>query len=252
MKIASLLIFLLWAAASLSAQHPANQSAEAGRALFQKKCASCHGANAKGGRAPDLTTGSWRHGGTEEDLIRNITQGISGTQMPPFPMPREEAQAIITFLRSGKGTEEPVTGDAGAGRQLFFGPGQCSCCHLVGGRGGRLGPDLSQIRNERKPSELRKAINTPDETLRESFETVEVEFLDGKVLRGTARNQDTFSIQLMDEREKLHRLLKKDLKRVTRTQKSLMPPASLDAAQTDNLIAFLMKGPSTTADADLA
>jgi len=252
MKILCSLPVVLVCAASLSAHNPVTQTAEAGRTLFQKKCGSCHGENAKGGRAPDLTTGNWRHGGAEEDLIRNITQGIPGTQMPPFPMPRAEAQAIITFLRSGKATEEPVTGDAEAGEQLFFGRGQCSRCHMVGGRGGRLGPDLSQIRNERKPSELRKAINSPDETLRETFDTVEVEFPDGKVLRGTARNQDTFSIQLMDEREKLHRLLKKDLKRVTRTQKSLMPPANLDSAKTDDLIAFLMKGPSTTTDADLA
>ena len=85
-------------------------------------------------------------------------------------------------------------------RQLFFGNARCSRCHMVEGRGGRLGPDLSQIRNERKPSELRRAINNPDESLRDSFETFEVEFPDGQVRRGTARNNDTFSIQLMDER----------------------------------------------------
>ena len=54
------------------------------------------------------------------------------------------------------------------------------------------------------------------------------------------------------QRERLHRLLKKDLKRVTRTQKSLMPVAHLDAAQTDNLIAFLMKGPFSSPDASPA
>jgi PQQ-dependent dehydrogenase (methanol/ethanol family) len=252
MRVVSVLTMFILGTASLLAQHPGATSAEAGRALFQKKCGSCHGENAKGGRAPDLTTGSWRHGGTEEDLIRNITQGIPGTQMPPFPMPRAEAQDIIAFLRSGKGTEEPVSGDAEAGRQLFFGLGQCSRCHMVGGKGGRLGPDLSQVRNERKPSELKKAIMTPDDALREGYESVEVEFLDGKVLRGTARNQDTFSIQLMDERETLHRLLKKDLKRVIRTQRSLMPTASLNAEQTENVIAFLMKGPLPPANADLA
>lgn len=252
MRMFSLLLISLAGTAWLPAQHPGATSAEAGRVLFQKKCASCHGENAKGGRAPDLTSGSWRHGGTEEDLIRNMTQGIPDTQMPPFPMPREEAQSIIAFLRAGKAAEEPVTGDASAGQQLFFGTAGCNRCHMAGGRGGRLGPDLSDIRNERKPSELRKAINVPDDSLRETFETLEVEFPDGKVLRGTARNQDTFSIQLMDEGEKLHRLRKKDLKRVTRLQKSLMPAANLDAAQTDNLVAFLMKGPFSTPDASSA
>ena len=242
MRMVSLLLLSLAGTAWLPAQHPAATSAEAGRVLFQKKCASCHGENAKGGRAPDLTTGNWRHGGSDEDIIRNITEGIPDTQMPPFPMPRDEAQLIIMFLRGGKAAE-PVTGDSTAGEQLFFGTARCSRCHMVSGRGGRLGPDLTRIRTERKPSELRKAIENPDETMRESFETLEVEFRDGKVLRGTARNQDTFSVQLMDEEERLHRLLKKDLKRVTRTQKSLMPVERLDAAQTDNLIAFLMKGP---------
>ena len=248
MKKSSLLALFLFCPMALVGQHPVSQHAEAGRALFQKKCASCHGENAKGGgRGPDLTTGSWRHGGSDEEIIRNITEGIPDTQMPPFPMPRDEAQVIVMFLRGGKAAE-PVTGDSAAGEQLFFGTAQCSRCHMVAGRGGRLGPDLSKIRNERKPSELRKAIENPDETLRESFETLEVEFRDGKVLRGTARNQDTFSVQLMDQQERLHRLLKKDLKRVTRTQKSLMPVASLDAAQTDNLIAFLMNGPSSASN----
>lgn len=249
MRIVSLFAIPVLGTAALFAQHPSATSSEAGRVLFQKKCGSCHGENAKGGRAPDLTTGNWRHGGTEDDLIRNITQGIPNTQMPPFPMSKEEAQAIIAFLRSGKTLEEPVTGDAAAGRELFFGAASCSRCHMVGGRGGRLGPDLSDIRNEKRPSELRKAINDPDESLRDTFETVEVEFPDGKVLRGAARNQDTFSIQLMDEREQLHRLLKKNLKRVSRIQKSLMPAAKLDPAQTEHLIAFLMKGVSSASNA---
>lgn len=33
---------------------------------------AAHGENAKGGRAPDLTTGNWRHGGAEGDLIRAL------------------------------------------------------------------------------------------------------------------------------------------------------------------------------------
>lgn len=241
MKTHLFLCVCLASATWLPAQHLI-VSAESGRALFQKKCAGCHGENAKGGRGPDLTTGNWRHGGSEEELIRNITQGIPDTQMPPFPMTREEAQSIIAFFRGGKAADEPLVGDAKAGQQLFFGRGQCSRCHMVGGRGGRLGPNLSQVRNEKKASDVRKAITDPSDTLLESFETVEVELQNGKVLRGAARNQDTFSLQLMDAQETLHRLLKKNLKRVTRIPQSLMPAHGLDAAETDDLVAFLMKG----------
>ena len=93
-----LLFCILWVCpALLSAQHPVTNTVEAGRVLFQKSCAGCHGENAKGGRGPDLTTGNWRHGGSDEDLSRNITKGIPGTQMPPFLLPEAEVQAMITF-----------------------------------------------------------------------------------------------------------------------------------------------------------
>jgi PQQ-dependent dehydrogenase (methanol/ethanol family) len=254
MKLSCLLWVVLLHSASLAAQDPVAESTKVGRELFQKKCAGCHGENAKGGRAPDLTSGNSRHGDSDEDLIRNITKGIPGTQMPAFPMPAAEAHAIVVFLHGARdnGADEAVAGDPQAGQQLFFGSGQCSRCHMVEGRGGRLGPDLSHFGNERKPSELRKAINNPDESLRDGFETFEVEFPDGRVQRGAARNNDTFSIQLMDEKEKLHLLLKKDLRRATRIQKSLMPRSALNVSQIDDLIAFLLKGGSDFSTRDSA
>jgi putative heme-binding domain-containing protein len=132
-------------------------------------------------------------------------------------MPEGEAKAIVAFLQSfqARAEEERIAGDPEIGRQLFFGSGQCSRCHMYGGRGGRLGPDLSSVRNEKKASDLRKATTHPDDHARVNFDPVEVEFNDGRVLRGIAKNQDTFSIQILDEEEKLHLLLKRDLKQVT-------------------------------------
>ncbi len=235
----------LWLAAVAEAQtHPISSAAEAGRTLFQKSCAGCHGENARGGRGPDLTTGNWKHGGSATDLVRNIVQGIPETQMPAFPMAENEVQAVIAFLRWSQGqmAEDPITGDPGAGHQLFFGSGQCNRCHMVAGQGGRLGPDLSDIRNEKTPGELRKAIVNPDESLRDGFETCEVELKNGVVIRGAARNLDTFSVQLMDERERLRLFLRRDLKRVQRIQKSLMPAAKLQTSEIEDVIAFLMRG----------
>ena len=72
--------------AALVAQHCYAADVAAGQQLFQKSCASCHGGNAKGGRGPDLTTGQWRWGGSDEAILKNILSGIPGTQMPAFPM----------------------------------------------------------------------------------------------------------------------------------------------------------------------
>src|SRR5690242_12666856 len=148
----------------------AQQAADvtAGQKLFQKSCTSCHGENAKGGRGPDLTTGQWRWGGSSEAILRNILSGIPGTQMPAFPMAGADGEAIVAYLRSlhVNAPEEKLRGDPQAGRTLFFGSAKCSQCHMFNGRGGRLGPDLSSIRNERKASELQEAIADPDKSSR--------------------------------------------------------------------------------------
>jgi PQQ-dependent dehydrogenase (methanol/ethanol family) len=253
-SLVSLLFFTVLPAllAGPQAAHPPAVEVEKGRGLFRRSCGGCHGENAKGGRGSDLTSGRWKWGAAEADIVRNILQGIPGTQMPPFPMPEEEARSIVTFLRSMQSlpSEETLTGSPENGRQLFFGSAQCSRCHMVGGRGGRLGPDLTTVKDEKKPIELRKAIAEPGSSLRNSFETVEATLKQGTVLRGVAKNQDTFSLQMMDEKEKLHLLLKKDLKGLTKTGKSLMPSSKLTASEIDDVIAFLLKGTAMDARKD--
>ena len=66
------------------AQHA--ETVQAGQKIFVSNCSACHGDTAKGGRGPDLTTGDWKHGGAEADLVRNIIKGIPGTQMPAIAL----------------------------------------------------------------------------------------------------------------------------------------------------------------------
>src|SRR5579862_2974550 len=218
-----------------------------GRTLFLKSCSGCHGANGKGGRGSDLTAGNWKWGATDPEIQRNILKGIAGTQMPPFPLSDDEARNIVVFLRSlrGTSTEEAIKGNPESGRDLFYGAAGCAHCHMVGGRGGRLGPDLTGIAESRKAAELRKAILEPDAGLAPGYETVEIEFRDGKTLRGVAKNEDTFSVQVMDAQEKLHLLSKKDLAKITPTHRSLMPAGKFEAARLDDLVAFLRQPPAT-------
>jgi len=225
----------------LAAQAQVAGRIDAGHKFFQKNCSGCHGSEAKGGRGPDLTTGHWKWGPTDADILRNIFTGIPGTQMPAFPMPEDDGRAIVAWLRSlhGGGPEERITGDARAGRTLFFGSAGCSHCHMFGAQGGRLGPNLSRISDEKSVAEIRKAIADPDDTLREGYRTAEVRTAGGAAIRGVIKNEDTFSLQMMDADEKLHLLWKADLKEISRPQRSLMPAAHLAGAELDNLVAFL-------------
>ena len=170
----------------LRSQHP---DVTQGATLFVEKCSACHGDTAKGGRGPDLTSGQWKHGGTDAELVRNITKGIPGTQMPAISMSEIDAHGIVAYLRSLIDIDKsaPVTGDPEVGRRLFFGANGCSECHMFGGRGDILGPDLTQARGRYNQSQLVAAMAAP-------WTLTEAASKSGKVVRGAKKAEDTFTL----------------------------------------------------------
>ena len=212
-----------------AAQHPA--ALDPGAKLFARNCSACHGDTAKGGRGPDLTTGQWKHGSTNADVMRNIVKGIPGTQMPPIPMPEEDAQRIVAFLRwaTGESAQAQLTGNLDAGRAHFFGAGECSQCHMFGGRGGILGRDLTQVRSRHRVAQLAAAIKAP------------ITWTHAGAIKGIKKNEDTFTLHLLDDQRKWHFLTKRDHK----LTQSETPHPTLTAQQQDDLLAFLVKAPIT-------
>lgn len=248
LRLPSVLLLLAFAPPMVGQRAAPDANVGAGQLLFQKSCTACHGGNAKGGRGPDLTSGQWRSGSTDAEIVRNILRGIPGTEMTAFPMSQREGEQIVAYLRSLARTapEGASHGDPIAGRSLFFGSAGCSRCHKFGGQGGRLGPDLTTAAGGgRRPVNLREAITNPDASQRRNYESVEVRLSNGQLLRGVTKNEDTFSIQIMDEQEQLHMLLKRDLKQIDHPRKSLMPTPHLAGAELENLLAFLEKGAPT-------
>ena len=216
---------------------------EPGQALFLKMCSGCHGANARGGaRGADLASGNWRWGGSDDDIVNNILKGIPGTQMPPFPIGEGEARSIVAFLRALQGGgPDAATGNPGAGSALFS--QHCSRCHMFRGSGGRLGPDLSEVRGEKKGR--RAAQRHPEPRRRPAcrIRDCRVEAARRGAARGTRKNEDTFSLQVMDEKERLHMLLKADLEFTRPDHRSLMPVPKLSAQEVDDVVAFLRQDP---------
>lgn len=225
------LTLILLLAGSAWAQHP--EPIREGRRLFVRNCSACHGDTAKGGRAPDLTTGEWKHGGTAADLVRNITKGIPGTQMPAIPMPGADSQAVAAYLLSlAARPGEAITGNEAAGRALFFGKGQCSTCHMFGGNGGTFGPDLSNTRARSTPDGLRKKMAEP-------FALTDATPREGALVRGVIKSEDTFTIHLFDRERRWHALRKRDLTSPPKAIAEPHPPIS-DSERND-VAAFLLK-----------
>lgn len=120
-----------------------------GEKTFGEKCASCHRANARGGKGPGIA---------EIDLLRSpmVLDDLGGREigeflkygrpeknMPKFDITPEENADIAAFLHrqivaaSERGTYQRLnvlSGDPKAGEAFFNGPvGKCNTCHSATG-----------------------------------------------------------------------------------------------------------------------
>jgi cytochrome c oxidase cbb3-type subunit 3 len=228
-----------------------------GASLFRGNCSPCHGPNAQGGgRGPDLTAGRWVHGSSDAAIFATINAGVPGTEMPANGFEDSETWAIIAYLQSlAPVRSATVSSDRARGEKIFSETAGCSTCHMVQGRGGVLGPDLSRVGEARSVPYLIDSIREPSKELSSGmldpnnhyglplvYDTVTVATANGQKIVGVAKNEDTFSIQLLDTNQRLQFFLKKDLKEVTHERKSLMPAYSeqmLEPADLQDLLAYL-------------
>ena len=221
------------------------QAIEQGRNIYRDRCGACHGLDGLGYRGPDLKNGPWIHGDGNAELFRIISKGIPGTEMTPGPRQDDRVWMVIAYLRSlrSDGTsQEEERGDPAAGERLFRGKGLCTTCHFVDGRGGRLGPDLSRIGAARSRVALIREIRTTSEYLPPGYEPVTVVTRDGRRILGARKNEDTFSIQLMNMNQELQMFLKRDVVEVIDEEQSLMPEYGTDElseGELDDLLGYL-------------
>lgn len=218
-------------------------AAEAGRVQFNSGCAVCHGPTGQGGRGSRLADIERVQKMPDARMFEVIREGVAGTQMPPSSLLDSQIWQMVSFIRSLNlsAVEQDVPGDAAAGERLFFSGGQCSGCHMIRGRGGLMGPDLSNAGARRSVDKLRKSIETPSAFIEPGYARVEAVTHDGRRISGAAKNHSNYSIQILDALDKFHFLLKKDLKSLTHYKSSLMPVSSLSESEKQNLLAFLSR-----------
>src|SRR5262249_34082538 len=196
--------------------------------------------------------GCGSEGGSEGDLGATITGGVSGTAMPPNKLTDEEVRQIIAYLRSVQQPSTAASGDAARGETMFFGAQRCSSCHIVKGRGGRLGPELTMVGSARSRAYLVESIREPGRRLTENnsfpesgtlrYDTVTLVTADGATIVGVPMNEDTFTVQVMDTGERVRSFDKKSLKSFRHEARSLMPAYAADRlsdADLNDLVAYL-------------
>ena len=232
------------APAALLAQTYPQADVQYGARLYGQQCTVCHGATGDVVVGVDLRANRFKRSSTDNDLRTVISNGVAGTAMPPFKFDPPELTAVIAYLRNMRDFDSKTTliGDAARGKVVFDGKGECARCHRVNGKGPRVAPDLSDIGAIRTPDTLRRVIVDPGADIRFANRSVRAVTRDGKVITGRRLNEDTYTVQLIDEQERLVSLVKANLREYGLVRQTSMPAYGdkLAANEMADLLAYLL------------
>jgi len=215
-----------------------------GLQIYTAQCATCHGPQGDAIGGVVLRTGTFRNAVTDQDLTRFIRAGSPAAGMPPMLLNASEMAGIIAYLRN-MNTLDVATikaGDAAHGRTVFAGKGKCGSCHRVGATGSRVAPNLTEIGSVRSAGSLQRSLVAPSSQMMPINRPVRAVTRDGTVINGRRLNEDTYSVQLIDDRERLHSLLKADLREYAILATSPMPSYkdTLSSQELANVLAYLL------------
>ncbi len=242
------LALLLVAAQSASAQSAGDHQytssqIEAGARVYTRDCQLCHGPNGDEADGVNLRRGPFRLVRSDDDIRRLITNGTGDDEiMPGIELSKAELDGIVAFIRAGfdrSGVAVKV-GDPERGRALFAGKGECASCHRVNGQGPRFAPDLSDIGAIRNPVALQRSILDPSAALLPIHRPVRAVTSDGETIFGRRLNEDTYTVQLIDSKERLRSLVKADLVEFEVSTKSNKKPTKLSPGEVADVIGYLL------------
>jgi putative heme-binding domain-containing protein len=218
-----------------------------GRELYNENCTVCHGVDgAVGDRAPALAAARAYVRRGDAELFDAVRNGIAGTGMPPAGLGDDDVWRVVAYIRSlrARAADFPTDGDRERGSALFWGKAECSRCHMIHGRGGLLGPDLTDLAQRMSLRALREALTAPKPLPPKGYEPATITTNEGKRLRGVLKNRHNFSYQLLGEDGRLHLFTADEISRLEIADTSLMPAdygRRLSAVEFRDLLAYLTR-----------
>lgn len=137
-------------------------------------------------------------------------------------------------------------GDPARGRRVFFSAqATCSTCHAVQGRGGDLGPDLSNAGRSKSHDQLARAILRPSAEVSPEWQGWFIRLNDGRTVVGRQIDVGGGSIELYTSDRGFVSFEKSDIATYGMAERSLMPDgleSRLTVSDLRDLVAFLEHG----------
>jgi putative heme-binding domain-containing protein len=147
-------------------------------------------------------------------------------------------------------------GDAAAGRRLFFNPAgpRCSTCHKYAGRGGIMGPELTEIGNSTSRERIINSILQPSQEIAPEYQAWVLTTADGKTHTGLRlpKGGDDGKEIYADAAGKTLTLLSTEIEERKVAGTSIMPDNLVSTLSIDDLrdlVTFLAGGNSAAGDA---
>jgi len=234
-------IMLTGPAAAQDHQYSAEQI-QAGYRTYVSQCQLCHGYNGDGIARVSLSRQQFPRAVTDDDIRMAITTG-NPAGMPPFALKAEELDNLVAFVRSGMdrtGTEFRL-GDVRRGEAIYEKAG-CAACHRLNGNGSRTAPALDDIGFIRRPGQILTSLTDPTKGTMPINRPVTIITTDGRTIHGRRFNEDTFSVQLIDQQENVRSINKSDIRRFDVSMTSQMPSyrGRLSDVELADLLAYLV------------
>lgn len=138
-----------------------------------------------------------------------------------------------------------LKGDPEKGKALFFdveGKAPCAKCHTVGDKGGKVGPELTNVAGTRDLQYIIQSVLEPSAEIASGYEPYLVVTKDGEFITGVKKGENDQSVTLADTEGATRMIPKANIEKMVQQKKSIMPDnfrELLTIEEFHDLIAFL-------------
>lgn len=162
---------------------------------------------------------------------------------PKGPGRNWSVDSALAVIQSDSGARSFEQGKA------MFASTLCSTCHRLGGEGGEIGPDLSQLGTRFSTKDILESIINPNKTISDQFAATYFYMKDGSSIVGRVKNQDNVKYYVSQNPfapQQIREIPKKDVSRASISDApSIMFPRlinSLNPEELKDLMAYLVSG----------